>query len=254
MWQIVPKPSSVCVHAPSPDTPPGSHLPLLAPSPYLGRGALRPYLPTLARPILFRAHDNKKREMETMSVWVTWPALTKLGTLGIFAGLITLAMEREALFENNLFDAENYARHNADITCDPRSVIARTEDGTCNILSNPSEGSAYMRFGRNVAPQYQHAETDTLLSPNPREVSNVLMSRAEFKPAPSLNFIAAAWIQFMIHDWFDHGPNADADPIQVPMPAGDPKGSGTMSVRRTQADPSRTPDEAAKPQSFRNHN
>ena len=189
-----------------------------------------------------------------MSVWVTWPALTKLGTLGIFAGLITLAMEREALFENNLFDAENYARHNADITCDPRSVIARTEDGTCNILSNPSEGSAYMRFGRNVAPEYQHAETDTLLSPNPREVSNVLMSRDEFKPAPSLNFIAAAWIQFMIHDWFDHGPNADADPIQVPMPAGDPKGSGTMSVRRTQADPSRTPDEAAKPQSFRNHN
>src|SRR5690606_27869160 len=76
----------------------------------------------------------------------------------------------------------------------------------------------------------------------------------EFKPAPSLNFIAAAWIQFMIHDWFDHGPNADADPIQVPMPAGDPKGSGTMSVRRTQADPSRTPDEAAQPQSFRNHN
>ena len=61
-----------------------------------------------------------------MSVWVTWPALTKLGTLGIFAGLITLAMEREALFENNLIDVENYDRHNADITCDPRSHVPRT--------------------------------------------------------------------------------------------------------------------------------
>ncbi|KHO66460.1 peroxidase family protein [Pseudomonas flexibilis] len=189
-----------------------------------------------------------------MSVWVTWPALTKLGTLGIFAGLITLAMEREALFENNLIDVENYERHNADITCDPRSEIARTEDGTCNILSNPSEGSVYMRFSRNVGLSAAHAETDTLLTPNPREVSNVLMARDEFKPAPSLNFIAAAWIQFMIHDWFDHGPNAEADPIQIPLPAGDPLGSGTMSVRRTQADPSRTPDEAALPQTFRNHN
>jgi len=188
-----------------------------------------------------------------MSVWVTWPALTKLGTLGIFAGLITLAMEREALFENNLFDTENYARHNADITCDPRSQVARTEDGTCNILSNPAEGSVYMRFGRNVKPEHQWAETDTLLSPNPREVSNTLLARGEFKPAPSLNFIAAAWIQFMTHDWFNHGENTADNPIQVPLPAGDPLGSGSISVQRTQPDPTRSADEAGKPQAFRNH-
>jgi hypothetical protein len=189
-----------------------------------------------------------------MSVWVTWPALTKLGTLGIAAGLITLAMERESLFENNLIDVEKYALHNADITCDARAEGARMEDGTCNILANPSEGSVYRRFGRNVALDASNGETDTLLSPNPREVSNVLMARDEFKPAPSLNFIAAAWIQFMIHDWFDHGPNADADPIQVPLPAGDTMGTGSLAVRRTQADSTRSADEAAKPQTFRNHN
>ena len=84
-----------------------------------------------------------------MAVWVTWPALTKLGTLGVMAGLITLAVERGELFKNNLFDLENYGPYNAAIKCDDRSLTARTEDGTCNILSNPAEGSVYRRFGRN---------------------------------------------------------------------------------------------------------
>lgn len=161
-----------------------------------------------------------------MTPWVTWPALTKLGTLGVMAGLIVLAVERQELFENNLFDLENYGPYNADIQCDERSLTARTEDGTCNILSNPAEGSVYRRFGRNVDPAAGQGETSTLLSPNPREVSNQLMARQEFKPATSVNFIAAAWIQFMTHDWFDHGPNAEGDPIQVPLPAGDVLGSG----------------------------
>ncbi|HEY1027484.1 MAG TPA: peroxidase family protein [Pseudomonas sp.] len=189
-----------------------------------------------------------------MSVWVTWPALTKLGTLGVVSGLLVLAVERQSLFENNLFDVEDYSRYNPEIVCDARSLSARTEDGTCNILGNPAEGSVYRRFGRNVDPQVTHGETTTLLTPNPRDVSNSLMARNEFKPAPSLNFIAAAWIQFMVHDWFDHGPNAEADPIQFPLPAGDVLGSGSMSVRRTQPDPTRTAGEAAKPQTYRNHN
>ena len=189
-----------------------------------------------------------------MSVWVTWPSLVKFGTLGIYAGLITLALERDVLFKNNLFDVDNLPAANASITCDARSQVARTEDGTCNILSNPAEGSVYRRFGRNVDPSVTHGETDTLLSPNPREVSNVLMARGEFKPAPSLNFIAASWIQFMVHDWVEHGPNAEADPIQVPLPAGDVLGSGNLSVRRTQPDPTRTAAEAGKPATYRNHN
>ncbi|PYC25709.1 peroxidase [Aquipseudomonas alcaligenes] len=191
-----------------------------------------------------------------MSVWVTWPGLVKFGTLGIYAGLITLALERDVLFKNNLFDVDNLPAANASITCDARSQVARTEDGTCNILANPAEGSVYRRFGRNVDPSVTHGETeaDTLLSPNPREVSNVLMARGEFKPAPSLNFIAASWIQFMVHDWVEHGPNAEANPIQVPLPAGDVLGSGSLSVRRTQPDPTRTPAEAGKPATYRNHN
>ncbi len=191
-----------------------------------------------------------------MAIWVTWPAWTKFGTLGIAAGLITIGIEREELMKNNLFDLENYAQYNSKIVCDARSKIARTEDGTCNILSNPAEGSVYRRFGRNVNPTFTPGETEanTLLSPNPRQVSNVLMSRGEFKPATSVNFIAASWIQFMVHDWVDHGPNQTNNPIRVPKPAGDPLGTGYMDVRRTQADPTRTAADANRPATYRNHN
>ncbi|HNL79394.1 MAG TPA: peroxidase family protein, partial [Agitococcus sp.] len=191
-----------------------------------------------------------------MAIWVTWPAWTKFGTLGIAAGLITLAAERSDLLKNNMFDLEDYPKLNKNIVCDERSKTARTEDGTCNILSNPAEGSAYVRFGRNVNPAYTAGETEanTLLSPNPREVSNTLLARGEFKPAPSLNFIAASWIQFMVHDWVDHGENQITNPIKVPLPAGDSMGSGTLNVRRTQADPSRTAADAGKVNTYRNHN
>jgi len=191
-----------------------------------------------------------------MAIWVTWPAWTKFGTLGIAAGLLTLAGERSDLLKNNMFDLEDYAKLNGKIVCDERSKTARTEDGTCNILANPAEGSVYVRFGRNVNPSKAAGETEanTLLSPNPREVSNTLLARGEFKPAPSLNFIAASWIQFMVHDWVDHGENQSTNPIKVPLPAGDVLGSGTLNVRRTQADPSRTAADAGKINTYRNHN
>jgi hypothetical protein len=190
------------------------------------------------------------------SVWVTWPAWTKLGTLGVLAGLLTLAIEREELFSNNLFDLENYDQHNPDITCDERSLTARTEDGTCNILDNPAEGSVYMRFGRNVDPESARAEIEagTLLEPNPREISNQLMGRDEFKPVAQLNFIATSWIQFMVHDWFDHGPRTDSNPIMVPLPEGDEFGTGYLEVKRTRPDPSRNSADAGRIPTYQNVN
>lgn len=179
------------------------------------------------------------------SPWVTWPALTKYGSIGILGGLLVLASQRTDLLENNMFDTEDWETKNAGIVCDERSLTARTEDGTCNILENPAEGAANVNFGRNVDPAASQPETlnDTLLTPNPREVSNVLMSRGDdFKPATIVNFIAGAWIQFMIHDWFDHGPLTDADPITFALPEGDELGSGTMSIQRTRPDPNVTHD------------
>lgn len=176
-----------------------------------------------------------------ISPWVTWPALTKFGSLGVMGALLVLSAERSDLLKNNMFDTEDWDDKNAGVVCDQRSHTVRTEDGTCNILENPMEGAANVNFGRNVHPDSVYAENaaGTLLTPNPREVSNLIMSRGDnFKPATTLNFIATSWIQFMVHDWFDHGPRTDADPIEFPLPAGDVLGSGTMSVRRTQPDPS----------------
>ena len=36
-------------------------------------------------------------------------------------------------------------------------------------------------------------------------VSRELLTRHDFIPATSLNLLAAAWIQFMVKDWFSHG-------------------------------------------------
>ncbi|VUD47711.1 hypothetical protein TDB9533_01082 [Thalassocella blandensis] len=191
------------------------------------------------------------------SPWVTWPALTKYGSIGAFAGLLVISSQRQELLNNNMFDVEQPTKYSAEIECDERSLTARTEDGTCNILDNPAEGAAFVRFGRNVNPNVGYAETedDLLLTPNPREVSNLLMSRGDaFKPATSLNFIAVAWIQFMVHDWFDHGPRTDDDPILVPLPENDPLGSGNLTIRRTQPDPTRSEADDHLPQTFRNYN
>ena len=80
------------------------------------------------------------------------------------------------------------------------------------------------------------------------------MGRDEFKPATSVNFIAAAWIQFMVHDWVSHGENQSDNPIEFPLPEGDVLGSGTMSVQRSRIDTSRTADEADYPDSYQNEN
>ncbi|MBC7173337.1 MAG: peroxidase, partial [Polyangiaceae bacterium] len=87
-------------------------------------------------------------------------------------------------------------------------------------------------------------ETNTLLEPNPREISRRLLARGDegIQEVPFLNLMAASWIQFMTHDWFSHGPNQSANPIQVPLASDDPlraHGLTTLPIGRTMGDPSR---------------
>ena len=101
------------------------------------------------------------------SVWVTWPSLVKFGSLGVAAAALVIGLERGELLENNMFSTEDFDQANEDIVCDERSLTARTEDGTCNILENPAEGSVYMRFGRNVdLESVKTALTVTQVHPN----------------------------------------------------------------------------------------
>ena len=56
----------------------------------------------------------------------------------------------------------------------------------------------------------------TILTPNPREVSLKLLTRHEFLPATAVNVLVAAWLQFMIRDWFSHGRSAAEQPVAGP--------------------------------------
>lgn len=90
-----------------------------------------------------------------------------------------------------------------------------------------------MRFGRNVSRDQTTKPSEAeLMNPNPRVVSEVLLKREGFKPASILNLLAAAWIQFQVHDWFQHT-NSTTKKYDVKLPDGD-KWSGTeMRVEST---------------------
>jgi hypothetical protein len=94
---------------------------------------------------------------------------------------------------------------------------SRTPDGRYNDLSAPSMGAVGAAFGRNLKADYGQSFDH----PNPVTVSDRLLARERFLPARSLNLLAAAWIQFQVHDWVNHArePLGVAD-VKVPMPGG----------------------------------
>ena len=122
-----------------------------------------------------------------------------------------------------------------------------------SMYFNKSQPGA--RFGRNVPLSDAHGDEKNLLNPNPRLVSVELLARDEFKPAKILNLLAAAWIQFETHDWFNHGEplfdkekeNNDSLPFtadqfrahEITIPDGDRWHECPMRVRPTRPDPTR---------------
>ena len=134
-----------------------------------------------------------------MNVYMKW------WIFGPLIGLLTLSQIRCELFENNLFDT--YAEGEWPVVeCGPDDLIYRSYDGRCNDLDLPAMGMAGVRMGRNINPDISFPDEATLLTPNPRTLSQELLTRESgVKEVPFLNYLAANWIQFMIHDWFEHG-------------------------------------------------
>jgi hypothetical protein len=142
--------------------------------------------------------------------------------LPLDVSLLNLAMLRNVLRRRNLIDTE---AHEAPplATPVPRPVdeqvrTRRTYDGAYNDLSTPSMGAVGATFGRNLEPVYR---PDLFHTPSPLTVSNQLLARERFLPATSLNVLAAAWIQFQVHDWVDHKryPTGTTS-VEVPLPSG----------------------------------
>ena len=117
---------------------------------------------------------------------------------------IKLYQIREELREKNLHDTEEPPLETSATPPAGDAHNVRTSDGTYNDLTCPRMGSAGMRFGRNVPLSEAFPDTANLMNPSPRRVSLELLTRTTFQPATILNVIAAAWIQFMVHDWFVH--------------------------------------------------
>jgi hypothetical protein len=145
---------------------------------------------------------------------------------------------RNELRAKNLHDTEEPAFVKQEIKpdLDPALREGRTIDGSYNDLNYPQMGCAGRRFGRNVPLEHTFPDTPNLMAPSPRVVSRELMTREQFVPATILNLLAAAWIQFMVHDWFVHKRSTPEEGVDIPLPAGDSWPGGKMRIPRSVPD------------------
>src|SRR6187401_463555 len=144
---------------------------------------------------------------------------------------------RRQLREKNLHDTEEPPLERSTTPTTGEARNARTSDGTFNDLTCPRMGAAGMRFGRNVPLSETFPDTANMMNPSPRRVSLELLTRTKFQEAKILNVIAAAWIQFMVHDWFMHKKGAWSFTHDIPLDAGDSWHERPMRVPKTPADP-----------------
>jgi len=140
--------------------------------------------------------------------------------LPVRLGLLNVEALRYVLRARNLLDSEvreapPQARPVPPAPPGEDVRVERMFDGTSNDLSAPEMGSVGSAFGRNLRPDLR---PDLFDEPSPIVVSQQLLHRDTFMPARSLNLLAAAWIQFQVHDWVDHAryPLGQAD-VRVPL-------------------------------------
>lgn len=156
-------------------------------------------------------------------------------------GAFNLLALRIELRANNLHDTypswDYQGNAKSEPLLDTKDLCVRNSDGKFNDLERPRMGCAGARFGRNVPRQYTQAPThEELMSPNPRIVSERLLARkpGTFKPATIVNLLAAAWIQFQVHDWLQHFNSTEQH--EVPLPKSDKWPDRPMKIDKTQPD------------------
>ena len=188
------------------------------------------------QPSMFRTFYDKAAEFVDRKIgWHRLPVPLGLAVLG---GL------RDVLRVRNLYDTSKLPAVNLPpvAPATPEVRTNRTLDGTYNDLSQPRMGMAEARFGRNVPLEYTEPEPlPQMMQPSPREVSRALFTRDKLIPATSVNALVAAWLQFMIRDWFSHGKSPKENPWEIPLTDDDPWPVRPMQVMRTRSDPTAPP-------------
>jgi hypothetical protein len=161
---------------------------------------------------------------------------------------------RNQLRRENLHDTEEppLEQKSPPANLDPAIRNERTVDGSNNDLKFPAMGSCGRRFGRNVPLEHTFPDTANLMTPSPRAVSRELMTREEFQPATILNLLAAAWIQFMVHDWFVHKRSPIEEGVEIPLAPGDDWADGPMKIPRSVPEPA--PAGSTRPPAYANSN
>jgi hypothetical protein len=150
-------------------------------------------------------------------------------------GVLTLVGLRTRLRERNLYDTGIGPSLHAP---EGAPTGARSPDGSHNDVDSPVMGMIGARFGRNVPLDRTYPEPAAkLLEPSPRLVSRELLTRDEFVPATIVNVLAAAWLQFEVHDWFSHGKDEPERPWEVEIADDDPWEGRPMRILRTRRDP-----------------
>ncbi|NKQ51307.1 heme peroxidase [Amycolatopsis sp. K13G38] len=193
--------------------------------------------------------EPRSRGYRDTPPWRLFTALTEIvdrlvgwDRLPVPLGVLELIGVRTKLRQDNLHDTSHLPAVNTPPVPDysPEFLVNRTADGSYNDLREPAMGMAGSRFGRNI-PLAKVVPPDkaAVLSPNPREISRALLTRTSFVPAGPVNSLVAAWLQFMIRDWFSHGTGPTENPWEVPLAEDDPWPERPMHIMRTRTDPTR---------------
>lgn len=164
---------------------------------------------------------------------VPWHRLPK------WMGIVNLIALRHDLRRWNLYDTDPLTGDTGLKTCPfhPHDLEARREDGSHNDLRHPNMGRAMTPFGRNAPLSMISADARPgQISPSPRDVSRAVMTRTQFVPATSLNLLAAAWIQFQVHDWFGHQQEDEAT-AEIKLQPDDEWHERPMKLRPTKPAP-----------------
>jgi len=196
----------------------------------------------------------RQRLFAQWALWTDrWFGWWKLPT---WPGLLVVLGLRELMRQHNLHDISGYRADGPPVPkASPRYATERSADGSHNDLDHPAMGMTGTRFGRNMAPppSYPDAGTD-VLSPDPREVSRVLMTRHEFTPAKTINALSAAWLQCMVRDWFHHQRGGFHNVWEIALKPGDDwRDKDTLKIPRTPRDRTR-PVGSTDPPTFINVN
>src|SRR4051812_3938513 len=189
-----------------------------------------PRRPPVSRSLPNRAMHAVFSRINEKRPWYRLPTTSLKGL-----NLLSLRLD---LRDMNLFDTSEELKTESTEEPPPEARTARRPDGRWNDLKDPEMGSTGSGFTRNIDPRRIKPEKPPrLYDPNPREVSLELMTRDTFKPAETLNALAAAWIQFENHNWFFHGRGKPDEIMDVPLESGDDWPEHPMHVRRTVSTP-----------------